>query len=431
MRVRTFLVAGAATLALLVSGIIVGKSMTAGPAAATTNPVTASPAATATSTIPVTPGTDAATATIQASENPATDAATPTRPPEGDTATTTRVSEGLADTTARVSTKTLLGQLAVQAKHPAGYRRADFPTWTTTTNGCNTREAVLIAEATKKPTIGAGCRLTGGAWASPYDGVSVTDPSKLDIDHLVPLEDAWQSGAWRWSLATRTAYANDLGYSADLIAVTAHANRSKGDREPPDWLPEKASFRCAYEADWVAVEWRWHLSVSTTEKTWLASHLAACHWPSVPRPSRPVIHTTAVVSAPTSSRTSSSASGATLTSIYFDSPGSDTGSRASLDAEAVTIKNTTKTTRVLTGWTLHDASHHTYVFGPFSLRAGRSVTIHTGQGTNTAADRYWGRSGRVGYIWNNTGDTATLVNAAGRTVDTCRYTARVAPKATC
>lgn len=190
--------------------------------------------------------------------------------------------------TTRVSTYRLLAQLTVHAEHNAGYARSRFKLWTVH-NGCTTRQRVLISEAVRKPSVGAGCRLTGGKWISPYDGVTVRDSSKLDIDHLVPLEEAWASGAYRWSTATRTAYANDLGYGADLVAVTAHANRSKGDKEPSQYLPPRKSFDCTYEAWWVAVKWRWHLSVNPTEKRWLTTHLRRCGWPTVPRPSRPAI----------------------------------------------------------------------------------------------------------------------------------------------
>src|SRR6266496_5841512 len=97
-----------------------------------------------------------------------------------------------------VSTKTLLGQLAVASEHTSGYDRSMFPLWTDADHdGCDTRDEVLITEATVKPTVGASCALTGGKWFSKYDAVTTTDPSTFDIDHLVPLAEAWQSGAWR------------------------------------------------------------------------------------------------------------------------------------------------------------------------------------------------------------------------------------------
>ncbi len=107
-----------------------------------------------------------------------------------------------------------------------------------------------------------------------------------------------------------------------------------------------------------------------------------------------------------------------ITKIYFDSPGSDTGSNSSLNAEWIRLKNTGSTGRYLTGWRIRDAASHVYRFGAFRLRAGYSVTVHTGSGSNTRLHRYWASSG---YIWNNTGDTATLKNASGERIDRCSY----------
>jgi Lamin Tail Domain len=104
--------------------------------------------------------------------------------------------------------------------------------------------------------------------------------------------------------------------------------------------------------------------------------------------------------------------------IYFDSPGSDTGSNPSLNAEWIRLRNTGNRGRSLTGWRIRDRGGHVYRFGQFTLRAGWTVTVHTGSGSNTARHRYW-RSDA--YIWNNDGDRATLRNKAGRRVDRCSY----------
>ena len=118
-------------------------------------------------------------------------------------------------------------------EHVAGYDRAKFRLWVDADHdGCDTRDEVLIKEAVVKPRVGAGCTLQGGEWRSRYDGLVTKDPSSFDIDHMVPLNEAWQSGAWTWSAAKRQAFANDLGYQASLIAVSASSNRSKGDSEP-------------------------------------------------------------------------------------------------------------------------------------------------------------------------------------------------------
>ena len=107
-----------------------------------------------------------------------------------------------------------------------------------------------------------------------------------------------------------------------------------------------------------------------------------------------------------------------LGKIQYNSPGTDTGSNASLNAEYVVIKNLGATTRTLTGYTLRDAQNHVYKFGTVKLGAHKTVTVHTGKGTNTAANRYWGSRA---YIWNNTGDKATLRAANGTLLDTCSW----------
>jgi hypothetical protein len=104
--------------------------------------------------------------------------------------------------------------------------------------------------------------------------------------------------------------------------------------------------------------------------------------------------------------------------VYYDSPGSDTGSNASLNGEYVKIKNTGTAAKVLTGWRLHDTSRHRYTFGTFTLCGGCHVNVHTGSGGNTAKNRFWGSGA---YIWNNTGDKATLVKPGGGIVDTCSW----------
>jgi len=105
--------------------------------------------------------------------------------------------------------------------------------------------------------------------------------------------------------------------------------------------------------------------------------------------------------------------------IQYDSPGSDSGTNTSLNAEYVILKNIGTTTRSLTGWTVRDANGFVYKFGTFSLGAGKSVVLRTGKGTNSSTNRYWGRSW---YVWNNTGDKAYLRNASGTTMDYCAWT---------
>ncbi|HEY7143934.1 MAG TPA: lamin tail domain-containing protein [Streptosporangiaceae bacterium] len=104
--------------------------------------------------------------------------------------------------------------------------------------------------------------------------------------------------------------------------------------------------------------------------------------------------------------------------IYYNSPGSDTGSNASLNHEWVQLHNTTSKSVTMTRWTLRDTAGHVFTFGSFTLKAHAYVKIHTGHGAATQANRYYNHSW---YIWNNTGDTATLKTAGGTTEARCRY----------
>lgn len=126
----------------------------------------------------------------------------------------------------------------------------------------------------------------------------------------------------------------------------------------------------------------------------------------------------AFVLTPTAAGPVDAACGVSINSIYYDSPGSDTGANSSLNAEWIQLKNNCSSGKVLTNWTIKDAVGHTYKFGSYTLAAGSKVKIHTGHGSNTSANRYWGQGW---YIWNNSGDTAKLRNGAGSVMDTCVY----------
>jgi hypothetical protein len=105
--------------------------------------------------------------------------------------------------------------------------------------------------------------------------------------------------------------------------------------------------------------------------------------------------------------------------FYYDSPGSDHGSSTSLNAEYFTVTNTGSSTHSLAGWTVRDRTGYKYTFpSGTSLRAGSSVKVHTGHGHDSSTNRYWNRSW---YVWNNTGDGATLRTSSGTTSDTCSW----------
>lgn len=154
-----------------------------------------------------------------------------------------------------------------------GYNRDLFEHWSDLDgNGCDTREDVL-ARDNQIPS--QGCSSDKGTWVSAYDGETTSDAGDFDIDHMVPLAEAWGSGAYAWDSTKREAYANDM-HPFSLIAVSASSNRSKSDRDPAEWLPENTAFRCAYTARWIAVKFRWRLTIDSAERNALASLLNSC-----------------------------------------------------------------------------------------------------------------------------------------------------------
>ncbi len=167
----------------------------------------------------------------------------------------------------------LLNSLPVSNEVTSGYNRELFRHWSDLdSDGCDTREEVLIDEKVAGTVV--GCKVVNGKWVSQYDGVTTTNSSNFDIDHFVPLKEAWDSGAWRWDSSTRERFANDQGYALSLIAVSASSNRSKSDRDPSDWLPSENL--CLYAKSWVGVKFRWRLSVDSREKTKLRQLLSDC-----------------------------------------------------------------------------------------------------------------------------------------------------------
>jgi hypothetical protein len=167
------------------------------------------------------------------------------------------------------------GVLNVESDQLEGYKRTLFKHWIDVDkDGCDTRAEVLIEEAIVKPKIGPKCKLTGGKWISAYDGKTITNASQLDVDHLVPLAEAWRSGAWKWTNEQRQAFANDLENSETLIAVTASTNRSKGDKDPSLWMPTKD--KCAYADNWISIKTKYSLSLDLKESVKLHSLASEC-----------------------------------------------------------------------------------------------------------------------------------------------------------
>ncbi len=252
---------------------------TAIPATATVAPPTATASPTATQ-VPDTPTAIPATATV--APPTATVAPTATEPPVTPSpvpATATRVPP-------RAAASTLPPIATIRPDLPP-YNRAEWGSWIDADDDCqNTRQEVLIEESLITVTFKTTrqCDVATGQWFGVFTATTVTVPGELDIDHLVPLKQAHDSGGWAWVTERKRRYANSLDDPDHLIAVTASANRSKGSRGPEAWKPANRSYWCEYATDWVRVKNTWGLSVTPAEAGALQEMLATCGADSQPQP---------------------------------------------------------------------------------------------------------------------------------------------------
>jgi len=170
---------------------------------------------------------------------------------------------------------TQLDRLTVAApRRMTGYARDHFPHWRKVDEDCDARDAVLKRDGTGVRASRA-CRITAGRWFSPFDEKIMTDPDQVDVDHLVPLANAWRSGADAWSDDRRGDFANDL-IRPQLLAVSRSSNRAKGDQDPSQWRPPNHGHWCDYARRWIAVKYHWRLTVTNREKTALREMLGSC-----------------------------------------------------------------------------------------------------------------------------------------------------------
>ncbi len=181
---------------------------------------------------------------------------------------------------------TARGRLAalhvVQPSPEVAYDRVrDFgPAWSDVDhNGCDTRNDILqrdLTEVTFTDDPG-GCVVASGRMVEPYTGAHVTfsrsDPTTIQIDHLVPLHAAWALGAWAWEPELRTAFAND---PVNLVAVDGPANQAKSDSLVDRWRPDNEAVHCVYAVNTVDVHHRYGLGVTTGERRALAGMLDRC-----------------------------------------------------------------------------------------------------------------------------------------------------------
>ncbi len=155
-----------------------------------------------------------------------------------------------------------------------GYSREKFPHWDTVNGACDVREEVLKRDG-KGVNVGKDCAPKSGTWTSVYDGKTWSKASDVDIDHMVPLGQAWISGAKSWTQQRREQFANDL-VRPQLKAVTDNLNEQKSDKAPDQWKPPLVSYWCTYAADWIVVKRNYDLTITVPERTALATMLDHC-----------------------------------------------------------------------------------------------------------------------------------------------------------
>lgn len=227
----------------------------------------------------------------------------------------------------------VLQGITVERERPAGYVRSAFEHWRDIDgDGCDSRDQVLKRDSITLPQVDPiNCNVIAGDWISPYDGARWSDPSRIDIDHVVALKEAWDSGAWAWTSAMRRAYANDTSDSRTLLAVTDRVNQSKSDKDPSNWLPPSRPYLCTYLGNWISVKARWGLSMDQSEwgrvKNLLESScvgLTIAPWPPVPStasvvtPSSP--NTAVTTPSPTTTRGGQVPTSSTTTVASVDAP---------------------------------------------------------------------------------------------------------------
>ncbi|QSB06546.1 HNH endonuclease family protein [Natronoglycomyces albus] len=174
--------------------------------------------------------------------------------------------EGLSDA---------IDDLTVAEDHIGGYDRALFPHWSDLDgSGCHARERTLLNEDLSGNLTEEDCgSAMAGEWTSWFDGDTATNSPDFDVDHIVPLAEAWRSGAHEWSTEKREEFANDQD---NLTAVSASSNRSKGDSDPADWMPPAEEIHCEYVAVWVDVKLKWDLTANPGEHQALTEIAANC-----------------------------------------------------------------------------------------------------------------------------------------------------------
>jgi len=160
------------------------------------------------------------------------------------------------------------------------YKRELYEHWIDEDGDCrDTRAEVLLRDSVPgsvKFDSDKRCKVKSGKWVDPYTGETFTQPSKLQIDHVVALKNAHDSGGWAWSADRKRGYANFLGSDTHLLAVKGIENQRKGAKGPDKYLPPRAAYHCDYVSEWSEIKREWDLTMTNAEEQAIERVLQNC-----------------------------------------------------------------------------------------------------------------------------------------------------------
>jgi len=302
------------------------------------------------------------------------------------------------------SARALLNQAPLQSDlvAPVPYDRDDYSPhgWDDSDNDCQSdRHEVLIAQSQVPVTLSENqCRVETGQWVDPFDGHTYTSASEVTIDHLVALSAAHRAGAWAWDAESKRRFAHDIGFAGSFGVVGASVNQAKADKGPDQWKPPSPAAWCSYATNWIRVKARWDLAFDVNEATALHEMLNTCTTDRI----EPVQQAYPSVAPPTVAVTPTPVA---VTSI----PASMVIGSCDARAELVVLENRGAAPAVLDGWVLHDRNvNHSLPLDGLVVGPGERLTIASGEALFSASNVVvW----KPENVWNNSGDTATLVDA--------------------
>ena len=242
------------------------------------------------STIPAATPTEVATTAEASPIAPSHTNIIPTPPPQGAPASATSTPASSTESVTAAPTQESATDAAtilaitvsqIQTDIPE-YDRSQWKHWSDEDGDCqDARQEVLVVESLIKVAFETDeeCRVATGRWYGAFTGTYLDVPGDLDIDHMVPLKNAHDSGGWVWDATGKEQYANHLGDPDHLIAVSKGANRSKGAKGPEDWRPPDEGYWCQYATDWTEVKMEWGLSMTQKEVEAVIEMLDTCEEP--------------------------------------------------------------------------------------------------------------------------------------------------------